>query len=306
MQEIKRVSPQKSEKKENRMGYLFAAPGILGFLIFTAVPMVVSLYYSFNKVSVLDSPKWVGLDNYVEMLTGKSSLFLKSMSVTLIYALCNVVIVMAFSIVIAILLNRKFRGRNTLRALFFLPSVLPVVTTTILWSWILDYRSGLMNQLLNFLGIRSQNWLLDERNIFISLFMMSLWAAGGSIVVMIATLQDVPSSLLEAIDVDGGGALAKTIHVVLPMISPVVFFQTIMCLISSLQIFTQSLMLSSNGSPNRMTYFINVMVYDEAFKQLKMGSASAEAWGMFVVILALTGLLFWSKKYWVFDNGGDK
>ena len=287
---------------ETKAGYLFAAPGILGFLIFTAGPMFVSLYYSFTKFSVLQSPEWIGMDNYVNMFTSPSALFLKSLKVTLIYAGINAVLVMIFSVLTALLLNRTFRGRGVLRAIYFLPSVVPVVATTVIWNWILDYRNGLINQVLRMFGIGSLNWLMDEKLIFVSLFVMSLWTCGGSIVIMIAALQDVPSSLLEAVEVDGGNAWHRFKYAAFPSISPVVFFQLVMCLVNSLQIYAQSIMLSDNGSPDRMTYFMNVMVYDHAFKQLKMGLASAESWGMFLVIIVITGILFGTKKYWVHDN----
>lgn len=281
---------------------MFAAPGILGFLIFTAGPMVASLYYSFTEFSVLSSPKWVGLQNYSNMLTGASSLFLKSLKVTLLYAGMNTLLILLFSILTALLLNRDFKGRGVLRGIYFLPSVVPIVATTVIWNWILDYRNGLVNQVLHMLGAGSRNWLMDEKLIFLSLFAISLWTCGGSIVIMLATLQDVPGSLVEAVKVDGGNAWHRFCYAVFPSISPVVFFQLLMCLVNSLQIYAQSIMLSDNGSPNRMTYFMNVMVYDHAFKQLKMGLASAEGWGMFLVIIVITAVLFGTKKYWVQDD----
>lgn len=281
---------------------MFAAPGILGFLIFTAGPMVASLYYSFTEFSVLSSPKWVGLQNYNNMLTGASSLFLKSLKVTLLYAGINTLLILLFSILTALLLNRDFKGRGVLRGIYFLPSVVPIVATTVIWNWILDYRNGLVNQVLHMLGAGSRNWLMDEKLIFVSLFAISLWTCGGSIVIMLATLQDVPGSLLEAVKVDGGNVWHRFRYAVFPSISPVVFFQLLMCLVNSLQIYAQSIMLSDNGSPNRMTYFMNVMVYDHAFKQLKMGLASAEGWGMFLVIIVITAVLFGTKKYWVQDD----
>lgn len=293
---------RKKQMSENKVGYLFAAPGILGFLIFTAGPMLISLYYSFTEFSVLAKPKWNGLQNYITMLTSPSSLFLKSLSVTLIYAGLNAVLTMVFSIAVALLLNRSFKGRGILRALYFLPSVIPIVASTVVWNWILDYRNGLINQLLRMMHLGSLNWLMDNKLIFVSLLAISLWTCGGSIVIMIATLQDVPRSLIEAVEVDVGNAVDRFRYAVFPSISPVVFFQLVMCLVNSLQIYAQSIMLSDNGSPNRMTYFMNVMIYDHAFKQLKMGLACAESWGMFVVVLLITGILFFTKRYWVNEN----
>lgn len=296
-----KASVQK-RKSGHMAGYLFAAPGILGFLIFTAGPMIISLYYSFTEFSVLAAPKWTGIKNYIEMLTSPSSLFMKSLSVTLIYAGINAALTMIFSVAAALLLNRNFKGRGVLRAIYFLPSVIPIVATTVIWNWILDYRSGLANELLKMAGLGSLNWLMDEKLIFVSLFAISIWTCGGSIVIMIATLQDVPRSLVEAVEVDGGTAWARFRHAVFPSISPVVFFQLVMSLVNSMQIYAQSIMLSDNGSPNRMTYFMNVMVYDHAFKQLKMGLACAESWGMFAVVLLITGILFATKRYWVHEN----
>ena len=293
---------RKKQMSENKVGYLFAAPGILGFLIFTAGPMLISLYYSFTEFSVLAKPKWNGLQNYITMLTSPSSLFLKSLSVTLIYAGLNAVLTMVFSLAVALLLNRSFKGRGILRALYFLPSVIPIVASTVVWNWILDYRNGLINQLLRMMHLGSLNWLMDNKLIFVSLLAISLWTCGGSIVIMIATLQDVPRSLIEAVEVDGGNAVDRFRYAIFPSISPVVFFQLVMCLVNSLQIYAQSIMLSDNGSPNRMTYFMNVMIYDHAFKQLKMGLACAESWGMFVVVLLITGILFFTKRYWVNEN----
>lgn len=293
---------RKKQMSENKVGYLFAAPGIFGFLIFTAGPMLISLYYSFTEFSVLAKPKWNGMQNYITMLTSPSSLFLKSLSVTLIYAGLNAVLTMVFSIAVALLLNRSFKGRGILRALYFLPSVIPIVASTVVWNWILDYRNGLINQLLRMMHLGSLNWLMDNKLIFVSLLAISLWTCGGSIVIMIATLQDVPRSLIEAVEVDGGNAVDRFRYAVFPSISPVVFFQLVMCLVNSLQIYAQSIMLSDNGSPNRMTYFMNVMIYDHAFKQLKMGLACAESWGMFVVVLLITGILFFTKRYWVNEN----
>lgn len=298
----KRGVGNKRKLTQGQVGYLFAAPGILGFLIFTAGPMVASLYYSFTEFSVLSSPKWVGLQNYSNMLTGASSLFLKSLKVTLLYAGMNTLLILLFSILTALLLNRDFKGRGVLRGIYFLPSVVPIVATTVIWNWILDYRNGLVNQVLHVLGAGSRNWLMDEKLIFVSLFAISLWTCGGSIVIMLATLQDVPGSLVEAVKVDGGNAWHRFCYAVFPSISPVVFFQLLMCLVNSLQIYAQSIMLSDNGSPNRMTYFMNVMVYDHAFKQLKMGLASAEGWGMFLVMIVITAVLFGTKKYWVQDD----
>lgn len=268
--------------------------------------MLVSLYYSFTRVSIIDPPVFVGFANYVDLFSNPLSLFRKSLSVTLIYSFFNIISSILFAFVVALLLNRKFRGRNLLRAVFYIPSVIPMLATVILWNWLLQPHLGLLNQLLRFIGLPAPNWLMDEKMIYVTLIMMSLWSCGGAIVIFLAALQDVPGELLEAVKVDGGNAWHRFKAVVFPFISPVMFFQILMTLIASFQVFTQSVVLSDNGSPNRATYFANVMIFDEAFKKFRMGTASAAAWVIFAVILVVTGLLFYTSKYWVYTMGGDK
>lgn len=297
-----RVAAKKSvtgATKEAIAGYLFAAPAILGFLILTLYPMFASLVYSFHKITVFDGAQimeWVGLDNYKYLFTNPSSEFKKSISITLIYSFVNVFLVITFCLIVALLVNRKFRGRNLLRAIFFLPSVIPMLATTIVWQMLLQNQAkgGLLNWLLLKLGLTPIDFLNDPHTIFATLFMMSLWTCGGTIVVFIATLQDVPGELLEAIEMDGGNAWHKFIKVTYPTIKPVLFFQLIMCMMTSIQIYTQSVVLSRNGAPDRMTYFINVMIYDHSFVQVGMrGLASAEAWVVFLITLVITGILFY-------------
>jgi multiple sugar transport system permease protein len=286
-------------RKEALAGYLFAAPAILGFLILTLYPMIASLVYSFHKITIVNGAqvmKWIGLDNFKYLFSNPNSEFQKSMTVTLVYSFINVILVITFCLIISLLLNRKFIGRNLLRGVFFLPSVIPMLATTIVWQMLLQNQAkgGLINWLLLKLGTTPIDFLNDPYHIFGTLFLMSLWTCGGTIVVFIATLQDVPGELLEAIEMDGGNAWHKFQKVTYPTIKPVLFFQLIMCMMTSIQIYTQSVVLSRNGAPDRMTYFINVMIYDHSFVQTGMrGLASAEAWVVFVVTLLITTVLFY-------------
>ncbi|MFD1178711.1 carbohydrate ABC transporter permease [Paenibacillus puldeungensis] len=187
----------------------------------------------------------------MKLETDPTSEFQKSISVTLIYSFVNVFLVITFCLVISLLLNRKFIGRNLLRAVFFLPSVIPMLATTIVWQMLLQNQAkgGLLNCFLLKLGLTPIDFLNDPHNIFATLFMMSLWTCGGMIVVFLATLQDVPGELLEAIEMDGGNAWHKFAKVTYPTIKPVLFFQLIMCMMTSIQIYTQSVVLSRNGAP---------------------------------------------------------
>lgn len=289
----------KGVTKEALAGYLFASPAIIGFLVLTLYPMLASLYYSFHKITIIGGEqlmKWVGLDNFRTIFTDPTSEFKKSITVTLIYSFINVALVISFCLIVALLLNRKFKGRNLLRAVFFLPSVIPMLATTIVWQMLLQNQAkgGLINWVLLRLGVAPVDFLNDPIQIFTTLFLMSLWTCGGTIVVLIATLQDVPGELLEAIEMDGGNAWHKFLKVTYPTIKPVLFFQLIMCMMTSIQIYTQSVVLSRNGAPDRMTYFINVMIYDHSFVQMGMrGLASAEAWVVFLITLAITAVLFY-------------
>ena len=282
-------------KKEYLAGYLFASPAIIGFVVLTLYPMFSSLFFSFNKIDLMGNGKWVGFENYIGMFTDPDADFRKSITVTLIYAAVNVILIILFCLLVALLLNRNFRGRNFLRAVFFLPSVIPMLATAIIWKVILQNQAqgGLLNQMLMGMGIQTKEWLTDTKLIFVSLLLMSLWTCGGTIVVFLATLQDVSEEQIEAVEIDGGNAWHKFKVVTFPTIEPVIFFQLLICMMTSVQIFTQSVALSPNGAPDRMTYFINVMIYDHAFVQIgTRGLACAEAWAVFVIIMILTGLLF--------------
>ncbi|MBU9739621.1 carbohydrate ABC transporter permease [Diplocloster agilis] len=282
-------------KKEALAGYLFAAPAIIGFLLLTLYPMIVSLVYSFMKIDAKGGKRFIGFANYEYMFLNSGSEFMKSLQVTLLYTLLNVILLTLFCLIIALLLNRKFIGRNLLRAIFYLPSVVPMLTTAILWKLIMQNQAqgGLINQLLLYMGMNPQEWLMDKKLIFVVLLAMSLWTSGGNTVVFLATLQDVPRELLEAARVDGANAFWQFRAVTFQTIKPVLFFQMIMCMVTSIQIFTQSVALSSNGGPDRMTYFINVMIYQHSFKDLGLrGLASAEAWIVFLVTMVIALVMF--------------
>lgn len=279
------------------VGYLYASPAIIGFLVLTIYPMSVSLYYSFNKIGLKGDMTWVGLDNYKRLFTDPTLGFLKSMAVTLLYAFGNVFLIILFSLIVALLLNRSFRGRNLLRAIFYLPAVIPEISTAILWKLMFQNAAGggLINLfIMKVLKLPQLYFLTDAKLVFITLFVMGIWTCGGTIVVLLATLQDVPRNLLEAVEIDGGNAWHKFKYVTYPTIKPVLFYQLTIAMITSIQVFTKSMILSSTGAPDRMTYFVNVMIYDHLFKQSGLkGIAAAEAWMVFLVTVLITSVLFY-------------
>ena len=302
---IKKYKPQ-----EAIAGYLFTLPAIAGFLIFVLGPMLYCLYLSFTRYAIVDAatgtpPAWVGLGNYIEMFTNPISLFPKSLGSTFYYAFGSMILSILFSLWVAVLLNRKFLGRNSLRAAFFMPSVMPIVATSVVWTLLLQPQFGLLNYLLRLLHLPQRNFLGDEALVIPALVIMSLWFCGGTIVVFLASLQDVPVELREAVAIDGGNKWHEFIHVTLPCISPVIFFQFIIGLVGAVQIFTQVVVMT-NGGPNNVTRFLNFLIFVDAFRHFRMGYASAEAFTAFVIVLILTALIFKSSNFWVHYQGGDK
>lgn len=285
-------------RREARWGYLFISPWILGFLVFTAGPMIASLYFSFTEYDVLSAPEWVGLRNYTRMFGDE--LFTKSLLVTVLYTLLAVPLGLIISLFCAILLNQKVRGRAIYRACFFVPTIMPIVAVTFLWTWLLNPRFGLINYLLNLVAIDGPNWLGTPERALPSLVMIGLWSTvGGTVMItFLAALQGVPRHLYEAAALDGANAARQFRHITLPMISPTIFFNAVILIIGSFQTFTLAY-VATGGGPDRSTYFYLLHVYNNGFRFFEMGYASALAWVLFVLLLAFTYLQFRLQLRWV-------
>jgi multiple sugar transport system permease protein len=288
----------KLQRQEAIIGILMALPFILGFLIFTAGPMLVGLYASFTKWDIVSTPKWIGLDNYIRMLNGKDRYFYQSLKVTVIYVLISAPIHVVLDIIIASLLNMKLKGTNFFRSIFYLPYILPVVATVVLWSWVFNPDYGLVNHALFQLGIDGPKWLVDEKWALLTIVIMNLQYLGFGMMVMLAGLQRVPQELYEAAEMDGAGWWQKTWNVTLPIVSSVIFFIIIIHITGSFQTFTQSYLLTGGG-PNYATYFYFLHLYNEAWVSFRMGYASALAWVLFIIVVAITALNFVVSRYWV-------
>ncbi len=272
-------------------GLLFISPWIVGFLVFRVYPFLASLYYSFTFYPVLRSPRWIGVDNYLNLFDDPR--FLISLWNSSYYALGAVPIGTLFGILLALLLNMRVRGLSTFRTLFFLPSITPVVAAAMVWMWMFNPRSGVINYLLSFAGINGPAWLGDPQWAKPALILMSIWGVGNAVVIYLAALQDVPRELLEASSLDGASALQKIWTITLPMISPVILFNVIVGLIAAFQFFTQvHVMTDGRGSPADSTLMMSIYLYQSAFEFFKMGYASAQAWILFLIIVGLTLLLF--------------
>lgn len=288
-----------ARQRENIIGFLFSLPAIIGFLAFSLGPMIASLALSFTDYSISHSTQFIGLQNYAEMLSGQDTFFWNSVKVTLVFSLMNVPVCIVTAFVIAMLLNSKrLRGLTFLRAAFYIPTILPIVATAMIFMWIMSPDFGLLNAILEALHLPTSDWIYGNAALP-SLLLMTAWTSGNIMVVFLAGLQGVPESLYEAIEVDGGGAWAKFIYCTFPHMTPTIFFNTVMFVISSMQAFLPAYIMTQGG-PNNRTNFLVYYLYRVAFELQDIGKASSLGWVLFVMILVVVGVLFWSSKYWVF------
>jgi multiple sugar transport system permease protein len=285
-------------------GMLFISPWLLGFLIFTAGPMLGSLFLSFCKYD-LNTLKWVGGKNYQVLFT-QDPLFWKSLGNTAIYVLFSVPIGLTGSLLIALLLNQKVRGMPFFRTAFYLPSLVPAVASSLVWMWVFHPDSGILNYTLSLIGIKGPAWLLDPNTALASLIVMSLWGIGGGrMIIFLAGLQGIPDDLYEAASLDGAKGWAVFRHVTLPMLSPTIFFNLILGIIGSFQVFTSAFVMTGGG-PNNATMMYVLYLYNNAFRYFKLGKASAMAWVLFAILLVFTVIQFKNAAKWVYYEGGEK
>lgn len=281
--------------------YLFLLPWIIGFLVFTAGPMITSLWLSFHKGDFV-RVEYVGLENYRRLFT-EDPLFWKSLKVTILYAVIAVPLGIAGSLGLAMLLNTKVKGIPLFRTLFYLPSLVPAVATAVLWQWLFNTDNGLLNQILGFFGFIGPQWLQDEKWTLPGFIIMSLWGIGGGrMVIFLAGLQGIPESYKEAAMLDGAGPKMIFRHVTLPLLSPVVFFNVVLGIIGTFQYFTQAYVMTGGG-PNNASLFYALYLFRNAFEYFKIGKASAMAWVLFAVLLIITAIQFGLSKRWVHYEG---
>ena len=274
------------------LGVLFLSPWFIGFILFTFYPLAASLVYSFSEYHSRKPLVWVGLDNYKTMFTDK--LFWTSLWNTLYMVIFAVPITLISSFLCAVLLNLKVTGQSIYRVIYFLPSIVPTVASTLLWLWILNPQAGVMNTLLGHLGIQGPNWLSDPNWSKPSLVLLGMWGMGGTIIIYLSGLQDVPTSLLEAAELDGASWWQRLRYITIPMVSPITLFNLITGMIFMFQYFAQAYVFRGTaglGSPLNSTLFYSVYLFQAGFQYLKIGYASAMAWVLFLIILGCTILL---------------
>lgn len=299
-------SVSRREAKANRDGFLFSLPWLIGFLLFSLYPIVMSAYYSFTDFSAIKDPVWVGLKNYHDLL--KDKLFWQSLQNTILYVVISVPVTILVSLLLAALLKVVRVGKALFRSVFFLPSIFPVVASTMIWLLILDSISGYLNRFLNLFGLPSVNWLGNPAWTKPALVIMTCWGVGSTVVILLAAMGDVSHELYEAASIDGAGTWKQFIHITLPGISHVLVYQVILAVINGFQYFTQVYILCSAQSGNlsagvgagkkNSLLMYPLYLFQNAFGRLKMGSASAMAWILFVIVLILTLILLkGSDKY---------
>jgi multiple sugar transport system permease protein len=296
---------------ERRLGLLFISPFLIGFTIFTIYPICASFYYSFCEYDVLSAPRYVGLANYREMVTDDR--FAKALWNTLTFTVFSVPVTMVTALALAFLLSMKLRGQALYRTIFFLPSIVPLIASSVLWLWLLNSDYGLINSALRPVmslvnstigtSLEPPGWLTNPNFAKPALILMAAWGVGGNMILYLAALGDVPQQLYEAAELDGASTWARTRHVTLPMISPVLFFTLVMGLISTFQYFAQAMVIWPGGDPGDSALFYALYLFQNAFLYLRMGYASAQAWLLFIVIVAATILVFRSSKRFVYYAG---
>jgi multiple sugar transport system permease protein len=293
--------PSRSVLRENFLGYLFASPWILNLLLFTAFPVAAAVYYSFTEYSVLQPARWIGLDNYKEMLTA-DPLFWKALFNTVYYVAFSIPLGLALALLLSMLLNQKVPLMAFFRSTFFLPTIVPVVAASVVWAWILNPEFGLINDFLGRLGLYRPPWLTSEVWSKPAFILMSLWGIGQTTIIFLAGLQAIPDHLYEAAEIDGANSFQKFSAITLPMLTPTIFFNLVVGMIAAFQIFTQVYIISEGG-PLWSTLFYVYYLWRRAFQFFNMGYASALAVVLFIIIMALTSLILATSKRWVYYEG---
>ncbi|MGH2458516.1 MAG: carbohydrate ABC transporter permease [Chloroflexota bacterium] len=290
-------------RREAIEGYLYLAPWAAGFLAFIGGPTIASLYLSFNRYDIVKPPVFVGIQNYVHAFA-QDPQFWPSLVKTFYFAGVYVPLTMVASLLLALFLNRSFRGISFFRTIYFLPSLVPIVATTVIWVWILHPQVGLVNYLLSLVGIAGPGWLGTIEWAIPSLILLSLWrsAGGETMLIFLAGLQGVPRELYEAAGLDGAGGWQRFRHVTVPLISPTILFNLILGIIGGLKVFTTAF-VATQGGPAYATWFYALNIYAQAFQFFQMGYASCLAWIFLIIVLVLTYLQFRSSSRWVYYEG---
>ena len=287
--------------QEELWAYIFLLPWIIGFLVFTFGAMAFSLGLSLYDTDLLDTANFLGANNYVHL--AHDPLFWNALRVTFIYTILSVPIGTAIALFIAVLLNQKIRPLGFWRTVYYLPALVSGVAVAVLWGWVLDPDYGLLNTALHWLGIPGPRWLLSEFWVIPGIVLIALWGAGANMLLYLAGLQSIPTQLEEAARIDGANSRTVFFRIILPLLTPTIFFNFLINMIGSFQVFNTNYVLTQGG-PNNASTTLVLFLYTKAFQQFHFGYASAVAWILFAIILVFTLLVFRSSNRWVYYEGG--
>lgn len=300
----KRRKMTKHEKYNTVMGYLFISPSIIGLIWLTLIPFVQGLYLSFTDYNVLSEPTWVGIANYVKMFT-KDEIFWTSFKVTCKFSLVQVPLKLVVSLLVALALAKKSKMTGAYRIMFYIPSLLGgSVAVAMTWKMLWGGK-GVINQILDVLHLPAVNWLNDTRTALYVLILLGVWQFGSQMLIFLAAIKNVPHSLHESAIIDGGGPVKRFFKITLPMITPSLFYNLVNGIIGSMQAFASSYLITE-GQPKNTTLYYSLYQYQQGFQYMKMGYASALAWFMMLVIVALTAIVFKTQKSWVYYEESGK
>ena len=287
-------------------GLLFASPWLVGLSVFWIYPTLASAYYSFTQFNAVQTPKWIGLSNYIELFTNDAN-FLAAVRNTLYFAIVSIPLAVLLAFTLALMLNTKIRGQVVYRTIYFLPTLVPEVALAMVWIYLFTPGTGLVNVPFQWLGINRLCWLTCPQMARQTLVLLALWIIGQQVILYLAGLQDVPRDLYDAADVDGAGFWRRLRHITVPMLTPVIFFHVITSVIGALQFFAiPFIMTGGTGFPANSTLFYSIYMYKQAFQYFSMGYASAMAWLLFMTTLIVTLVIFRTARLWVFYAGGEQ
>ncbi|MBD0381514.1 carbohydrate ABC transporter permease [Paenibacillus sedimenti] len=301
--------------KNLRTGLLFTSPVLIGYAIFIVIPLIVTFVLSFTDYSIGGPMQFIGLANFSDMFSGRDIFFYPAVKATFYYVFVSVPLGIVFSFLVAVLLNQQIRAKAFFRGVFYLPVVIPLASAGIIWMWMLQPDFGVVNYLLREMGLPTSSWLASDTTVIPTLVLFSLWNCGSTIVIFLAGLQSIPSHLYEALEVDGGNAWHKLIHITIPMSSPIIFFNSVMGFINAFQTFVQPAVMTSGnsgsgaaamGGPDNASLLYVLYLFQNAFRFSKMGAASANAVILFLVTLLFTFVIFRFSRSLVHYEGDGK
>jgi len=293
----------KIEKSQLKWGYFFIGPCIFGLVVFNFGPMIFSLVMGLSQWDIVTAPKFIGLGNFISMFS--DPLIGASLKVTVYYTVLSVPLITVISFLAALLLSTGVKGISVFRTIFYIPSIVPAVASAAIWLYIFDPMFGLLNSILRVFGLPAQPFIFSREGVIPGFAMMAVWAAGNTVIVYLAGLQGISRELYEAADLDGANSFQRFTRITVPLMTPVIFFNMVMAMISALQMFTQAFIMTKGG-PNNASLFYALLLYRTAFQYQRMGYASAMSWLLFAIIAVLTVIVFRTSDKWVFyENKAD-